>query len=101
LTSTTEYYILSYTTLFRSGQRRRQRDGAAHARPAPDHPAAPAGAARDLRGPAVDRPDQEGDDEVPREADDDHRRADGRRVADDLDRKSTRLNSSHDQISYA
>ena len=41
-------------------------------------------AARDLRGPPVDRPDEEGDDEVPQEADRDHRRADGRRIADDL-----------------
>ena len=40
-----------------------------------------------LRGPAVDRPDEEGDDEVPQEADRDHRRADRRRVADDLARR--------------
>ena len=49
-----------------------------------DDPGAPVGAPRALRGPPVDRPDDEGDDEVPEEADRDHRGADGRRVADHL-----------------
>src|SRR5215218_2014352 len=66
----------------RQRQRRRQRDGTAHTRPAPDDAVAPAGAARELRGPSVDQPDDEGDDEVPQEADRDHRRADRRRIAD-------------------
>src|SRR3712207_8451600 len=82
--------LLPYTTLFRSqAQRRPGRDVAAR----PDGPAAlaapgadrprPAGAA-DRRGGAADR-----------------RPGPGRWLAPGGDRKSTRLNSSHANISYA
>src|SRR5207248_2453931 len=68
----------------RQRQRRRQRHRAPHPRPAPDHAGLPAAAARDLRRPAVDRPYEERDDEVPDEAGRDHGRTDGGRVADHL-----------------
>ena len=71
----------------RQRQRRGQRDRAAHARPAADDAEAPARAARALRGAPVERPDERRDDEVPQEADRDHRRADRGRVADHLARR--------------
>src|SRR5688572_33070380 len=66
--------LFPYTTLFRSRRRGRHR-----------LPLAPAAADRDARGGRVAGPPS----------------SRGRRARIRLDRKSTRLNSSHSQISYA
>src|SRR5206468_10496215 len=83
--------LFPYTTLFRSCEGAAQEHPRAHAPPPRGGGAAPASGGGAL-GRRVDRGDEA---RGARRA----RRVRARRAA--VDRKSTRLNSSHDQISYA
>src|SRR2546427_3172922 len=76
--------LFPYTTLFRS------REPRSSSRRGSNRPAVPGAAARSSSGGR-----DEGQRQAPRKS---HRR---RSLGEDQDRKSTRLNSSHSQISYA